>query len=201
MNDLQRTGGSAKDIATENGGASKIARDGCSGPSWCELTPSDRRSSSSVHQLASLGVAGGRGHRRVIHETIERAGGNKQNASHHVPTSPFTQRHDSEQPLQFRTAMWGYLPLFNHTCPLCKDQTRPTNVCLQPHPILRADQFGRGYSLGLRVDPVSTGPPCRMYFVPTISHSHSIRMVVNQVCNGMQSFHRDDHRTFFAVFS
>jgi hypothetical protein len=71
MNDLQRTGGSAKDIATENGGASKIARDGCSGPSWCELTPSDRRSSSSVHQLASLGVAGGRGHRRVIHETIE----------------------------------------------------------------------------------------------------------------------------------
>ena len=81
MNDLQRTGGSAKDIATENGGAFKIARDGCSGPSWCELTPSDRRSSSSVHQLASLGVAGGRGHRRVIHRTIERAGGNKRVAS------------------------------------------------------------------------------------------------------------------------
>ena len=136
MNDLQKTGGSVKDIATENGGASKIARDGCSGPSWCELTPSDRRSSSSVHQLASLGVAGGRGHRRVIHETIERAGGNKQNASHHVTTF---SRH--EQPLQFRTAMWGYLPLFNHTCPLCKDYTRPTN------PILHADQFGRGYSL------------------------------------------------------
>ena len=194
-------GGNAKNITTctENGGASKTARDRCSDHSWCELRPSDRRSSSSVHQLVLYPWEW-----RAGEDTKRLAGStNKQtkHVMHHVPPSPLTHSEALAQAVASvseRRCLYGYLPPLNHTCPLCKDYTSPTNVCLQPHPILCADQFGRGFSLGLRVDPVSTGPPSRTYLVLTISHSHSIRMAVYpMVCN---PFTRDSHRTVLPCF-